>query len=70
MTPNEDPNVAIARTFIAAIPHSRALGMELDEIGEGVAVISMPYDARFVGDARTSLRADAQLRRFRAAARL
>ncbi|MCB1331531.1 MAG: PaaI family thioesterase [Maritimibacter sp.] len=55
MTPNEDPNVAIARTFIAAIPHSRALGMELDEIGDGVAVISMPYDARFVGDARTGV---------------
>ncbi|HCQ64015.1 MAG TPA: thioesterase [Rhodobacteraceae bacterium] len=29
--------------------------MELEEIGGGVAVISMPYDPRFVGDARTGV---------------
>jgi len=51
----EDPQAAIARRFIAAIPHSRELGMELEEIGGGVAVISMPYDPRFVGDARTGV---------------
>jgi hypothetical protein len=34
----------IARQFIEAIPFSKALGMRLDEIGDGVAVISMPYD--------------------------
>ncbi|MEH6775038.1 MAG: thioesterase, partial [Cereibacter changlensis] len=33
-----------ARQFIESIPHSRALGMHLDEIGEGSAVISMAYD--------------------------
>ncbi|MCB1350563.1 MAG: PaaI family thioesterase [Paracoccaceae bacterium] len=37
------------------IPHSTALGMELEEIGDGVAEISMPYDRRFVGDARTGV---------------
>lgn len=45
----------IARQFIEAIPHSRALGMEIEEIGEGRAVISMPYDARFVGDPATGV---------------
>lgn len=44
-----------ARTFIESIPHSRALGMHLDEIGEGTAVISMGYDARFVGDPATGV---------------
>jgi uncharacterized protein (TIGR00369 family) len=39
-----------ARQFIEAIPHSRALGMVLDVIEDAAAVISMPYDERFVGD--------------------
>lgn len=45
----------IARQFIEAIPFSQALGMRLDEIGDGVAVISMPYDAALVGDPRTGV---------------
>lgn len=45
----------IARQFIEAIPHSRALGMVLDAIDSGVAVISMAYDARFVGDPATGV---------------
>ena len=40
----------IARQFIEAIPFSRALQMRLDEIGEGVAVISMPWSELIVGD--------------------
>lgn len=40
----------IARQFIEAIPFSRALKMRLDQIGDGVAVISMPWDAALVGD--------------------
>lgn len=39
-----------AQAFIAALPHSRALGMRLDAIGAGHATISMDWDARFVGD--------------------
>lgn len=46
-------DIALARQFIEAIPHSRALAMQLDEIGAGRAVISMPWDARFVGDPST-----------------
>ena len=45
----------IARQFIEAIPHSRALGMHLDLLGEGLAVVSMPYDLRFVGDPATGV---------------
>jgi uncharacterized protein (TIGR00369 family) len=40
----------IARQFIAALPYSQALGMRLEAIGEGEAVISMPYDERLIGD--------------------
>jgi uncharacterized protein (TIGR00369 family) len=45
----------IARQFIEAIPHSRALGMRLDLLGKGMAVVSMPYDPRFVGDPATGV---------------
>jgi len=47
--------VKIARQFIEAIPHSRALGMVLEDLGEGRAIISMPYDLRFVGDPATGV---------------
>ncbi|PQO22555.1 thioesterase [Rhodobacteraceae bacterium WD3A24] len=39
-----------SRSFIEALPHARALGMRLDEMGAGTAVISMGYDARLIGD--------------------
>jgi uncharacterized protein (TIGR00369 family) len=45
----------LARQFIEAIPHARALGMRLVEIGDGVAVIEMDHDPRFVGDPRTGV---------------
>jgi uncharacterized protein (TIGR00369 family) len=48
-------NVTIARQFIEAIPHSRALGMVLEELGEGRAILSMPYDPRLVGDPATGV---------------
>ena len=44
-----------ARQFIEAIPHSRALGMRLTEIGQGMAEITMDYDERFVGDPKTGV---------------
>jgi len=47
--------LTIARQFIDALPHSRALGMQLDSIGGGKAEISMPYDLRFVGDPATGV---------------
>ena len=43
-----DPRVAATRQFIDALPHCRALGMALVDLGDGRAVIEMPYDPRFV----------------------
>lgn len=51
----DDPRAKAARQFIAALPHCRALSMELLSIGDGMAEIEMPYDARFVGDPRTGV---------------
>lgn len=51
----DDRKRKAAQQFIEAIPHSRALGMVLDMLEDGVAVISMPYDARFVGDPQTGV---------------
>jgi len=52
---SDDQKARLARQFIEAIPHARALGMQLDEIGDGRAVISMPYDDRLVGDPETGV---------------
>ena len=43
----------IVQHFIAALPHAKALGMTLTEIGNGHATITMPYDERFIGDPET-----------------
>jgi uncharacterized protein (TIGR00369 family) len=45
----------IARQFIEAIPHSRALGMDILEVGEGWALMALDYDARFIGDPATGV---------------
>ena len=47
---SDDKKTKLAKQFIEALPHSRALGMELEAIGDGVAEISMALDERFVGD--------------------
>ncbi len=45
----------LARQFIEAIPHAKALGLNLTRIGEGEAEITMPYSAQLVGDPRTGV---------------
>ena len=45
----------IARQFIEAIPHARALGMVLEDIGPEGAVISLPWSAELVGDPRSGV---------------
>lgn len=51
-----DPaKLKLARQFIEAIPHSRDLGMELKDMDDGVAVITMPYDDRLIGDPETGV---------------
>lgn len=49
-----DPE-STARQFIEALPHCHALGMRLVAIGPGWAAISMPYDARLIGDPETGV---------------
>jgi uncharacterized protein (TIGR00369 family) len=45
----------IARQFMEALPHARALGMRLTLLEEGQARIEMDYDPRFVGDPDTGV---------------
>lgn len=44
-----------AQQFVSALPHSRALGMQVQEVGAGFAVISMGYDPKLVGDPQTGV---------------
>lgn len=41
--------------FVDSLPHARALNMRLEEVGTGRCVLSMPYDARLVGDPATGV---------------
>ncbi len=41
--------------FINALPFARALGMRLEDIGDGRARIAMDWDQRFVGDPATGV---------------
>ena len=50
MAKANDNKTAIAKQFIAAIPHSKALGMKVDLVEAGRAELSLDYDPRFVGD--------------------
>lgn len=51
----DDRKQKLARQFIEAIPYSKALNIRLDEIGDGKAALSMPYDPALVGDPRTGV---------------
>ena len=51
-----DPQkTSIARQFVAALPHSADLSMQVEEVGDGYCVMSLPYDTRFVGDPSTGV---------------
>ncbi|CAM3156570.1 PaaI family thioesterase [Paracoccus nototheniae] len=50
-----DDHARIAQQFIEAIPHARALGMQVDEIGKGRATISMSWAEHLVGDPRSGV---------------
>ncbi|MEM7320265.1 MAG: PaaI family thioesterase [Pseudomonadota bacterium] len=45
----------LAKQFIEAIPHARALGLELTRIGNGEAEIRMPYNPDLIGDPQTGV---------------
>ena len=55
MTTPSDTRRDQARKFILALPHCAALNMSVDDVGEGVAVMSMPWDDRLVGDPTTGV---------------
>jgi len=41
--------------FLEVIPHAKALGMKLTDIGNGRAIIAMPYDEKLIGDPKTGV---------------
>ena len=51
----EDKRFNIARVFIESLPHAKALGMELVEIGSSTAAIRMPYIEKLIGDPETKV---------------
>jgi uncharacterized protein (TIGR00369 family) len=53
-TPKPDL-LKIAHQFIQALPHARELGMQIAELTDGRATITMPYDPRLVGDPATGV---------------
>ena len=50
MSPSHSP-----QAFLDALPHARALGLDLVEASDARCVLSMPYDARLVGDPGTGV---------------
>ena len=44
-----------ARDFMEALPHARALGLRLVQMGDGRAEIEMPYDTALIGDPETGV---------------
>ncbi|NEY89745.1 PaaI family thioesterase [Tabrizicola oligotrophica] len=54
--PDANPDtLAVARQFMAALPHARELGLTIIRLGNGHATITMPYDPRLVGDPATGV---------------
>lgn len=51
----EDKKNTIAKHFIDAIPHAKALGLEFLSLGDGVAEMKMPYRDEIVGDPKTGV---------------
>lgn len=44
-----------ARRFIEALPHCQALAMTVDAVGDGEAIMSMPYSENLIGDPKTGV---------------
>ncbi|MEO0917307.1 MAG: PaaI family thioesterase [Pseudomonadota bacterium] len=45
----------MARKFIEALPHCKALAMTVDDVGDGEAIMSMPYSEKLIGDPATGV---------------
>lgn len=50
-----DKRAAMARQFMQALPHARALALDVQQVEDGRAVIAMPYDTKLVGDPETGV---------------
>lgn len=55
MSLSEEEKLRIAGQFISGLPFAGALQMRLDELSNGVAVISMPWAEALVGDPETGV---------------
>ena len=45
-----DEKAKLAQQIVSSLPHARALDMQIDCVKGGQATLSLPYNARFVGD--------------------
>lgn len=50
-----ETKIQMEQQFIQTVPHARALGMELTQLGDGKASITMPYADHIVGDPKTGV---------------
>jgi len=48
-------NRALAQQFVDALPHSKALGMEVEAVAQGHVTMRLPWNAELVGDPRTGV---------------
>ncbi|MFQ5566143.1 MAG: PaaI family thioesterase [Paracoccaceae bacterium] len=55
MTDSDDNRTEGKGEPITGLPFSREIGMRLHRTGDGVAVVSVPYDERLVGDPETGV---------------
>lgn len=55
MTDASEIRESQVRQFMDALPHCRALKMEFVTVGDGEAVMSMPYNENLVGDPATGV---------------
>lgn len=57
MSTNDSPTFsqAAAQQFIHGLPHCAEMKMEILDVGEGSAEMSVPYDPRYIGDPQTGV---------------
>lgn len=49
------PSTENAQKFVDMLPHCKALNVRVEDTGESRAQMSLPYDARLVGDPETGV---------------
>ncbi|MDF1854492.1 PaaI family thioesterase [Pseudooceanicola sp.] len=52
---DDDRKRRIAQQFMEGLPHARALSIQLESTGAGEVTMTLPYDARLVGDPSTGV---------------